>query len=352
MLKNRQLATELKAVTEHQSRAGMTVVELLVVLTVIAVLLALILPAVQSSRESSRRLRCAANLSNIGRALQGYETVRRRFPTAQQPPFKNGDSWIARFHSPHFVLLPHLEQSALFNQIDPNLQQPFWRYDVRTPDIPDSVLSVAGTPVDVFRCPSDAGEFGNNYRFCAGSDIWFVEHTLHGYDPTRAGLFMALEEYSAADIRDGLSNTIGVSEKRKSDVGEEWDAETDFWWTGLSSISGDWPTREEILDVCRALSGTPPSFHPSTGGTWFLSTFAYASYNHAAPPNAPFADASIEPYTRRDQLPGAGVYKASSRHSGGVNCLFMDGSVRFFSDSVDLDVWRSLATRAGGEVRG
>ena len=105
--------------TKHHCRAGMTIVELLVALTVIAVLLALILPAVQASRESSRRIQCVSNLSNMGRALHGYETIHQRFPAAHPPNRRNGDSWIVRFHSPHFSLLPHLEQTALFNQIDP-----------------------------------------------------------------------------------------------------------------------------------------------------------------------------------------------------------------------------------------
>lgn len=325
----------------------MTVLELLVALTVIAVLLALIVPAVQSSRENSRRLQCVSNLANIGSALHGYETMHQRFPPAHPQNVRYGHSWIVRFHSPHLSLLPHLEHATLFNEIDPRAPQPYWRWDAPHHDIPDSVVSLARTPLDVFRCPSDSGAFGNNYRFCAGPGIWLLDYPDDGDEP---GPFMALDECRIADIRDGLSNTIGVSEKRKSDLGLEWDRETDFWWTGLSGVSGPRPTREEILNVCRAQSGRPPSYHPSTGGTWFLSSCAYTSYNHAAPPNAPFADACVDVYNRPDQAPGGGVYKASSSHPHGVNCLFMDGNVRFFNDSIDVGVWQALATRAGGEV--
>jgi prepilin-type processing-associated H-X9-DG protein len=41
---------------------------------------------------------------------------------------------------------------------------------------------------------------------------------------------------------------------------------------------------------------------------------------------------------------------AASRHDGGTNFAFLDGSVHFIKNSIDLNVYRSLSTRAGGEV--
>jgi hypothetical protein len=41
-----------------------------------------------------------------------------------------------------------------------------------------------------------------------------------------------------------------------------------------------------------------------------------------------------------------------SRHVGGVHCLLGDGAVRFVSENIDLNNWRALATRSGGEVQG
>jgi prepilin-type N-terminal cleavage/methylation domain-containing protein len=63
-----------------QSRRGMTIVELLVVVAVIAALLALILPAVQGSREAARRTVCLNHLRNVGCALHGHLLARGRFP--------------------------------------------------------------------------------------------------------------------------------------------------------------------------------------------------------------------------------------------------------------------------------
>jgi len=49
-------------------------------------------------------------------------------------------------------------------------------------------------------------------------------------------------------------------------------------------------------------------------------------------------------------LPLDGSFPATSYHSGGVNTLMMDGSVRFVRDEIAILVWRGLASRAGGEV--
>ncbi|MCH7990121.1 MAG: DUF1559 domain-containing protein, partial [Planctomycetes bacterium] len=67
--------------------------------------------------------------------------------------------------------------------------------------------------------------------------------------------------------------------------------------------------------------------------------------------NASFPDWTSFPCIPLYQSPdGPCIFKASSRHPGGVNCLFMDGSVRFLADEIDLNVWRALSTRAGGEL--
>ena len=46
------------------------------------------------------------------------------------------------------------------------------------------------------------------------------------------------------------------------------------------------------------------------------------------------------------------VVPPSSAHTGGVNVLLGDGSVRFVTDTIDLPTWRALGTRNGGEVLG
>ena len=68
-------------------------------------------------------------------------------------------------------------------------------------------------------------------------------------------------------------------------------------------------------------------------------------YNHAMTPNAPTFDCGNASHN-------AGLTAARSRHAGGVSVLLCDGSVRFVGDSIDLGIWRALATKSGGEVLG
>lgn len=67
-------------------------------------------------------------------------------------------------------------------------------------------------------------------------------------------------------------------------------------------------------------------------------------YNHILPPNAHDLDCVI------NSNPEVGYTGARAHHGAGVNVLFLDGSTRFISDSVELNVWRAMATRSGGEV--
>src|SRR5437868_1095051 len=102
-------------------KKAFTLVELLVVIAIIGVLVALLLPAIQAAREAARRAQCKNNLKQIGLALHNYESARRAFPPGFISTPKNnvlnaegtgpGWGWGA-------YILPHLEESATFQQID------------------------------------------------------------------------------------------------------------------------------------------------------------------------------------------------------------------------------------------
>jgi prepilin-type processing-associated H-X9-DG protein len=45
-----------------------------------------------------------------------------------------------------------------------------------------------------------------------------------------------------------------------------------------------------------------------------------------------------------------GATTASSRHPGGANITFADGSNRFANNDIDVNVWQAWGSRNGGEI--
>ncbi len=94
-------------------RRGMTIIEVLVVVTIIGVLIALLIPAVQSARDASRRVQCANNLKQIGLALLSYENANKHFPSGYVSNFdKDGNDTGPGWGWCSFIL-PQMEENAI-----------------------------------------------------------------------------------------------------------------------------------------------------------------------------------------------------------------------------------------------
>ncbi len=311
----------------RQSRRGFTLIELLVVIAIIAILVALLLPAVQQAREAARRTQCKNNLKQLGLALHNYHDVHSCIPIADVDGTVNPVSAHAR-------LLPYIEQTNLYNQV--NFNVPY-----------DHVLNTVPrmTELPAFRCPSDPTPLPaaiggrNNYYWNAGSGIVMYSSGAVG-QPAANGIVFHNQRIRFNDITDGLSNTAGMSEKLTGD--------------GSNGIStpridtyrpGTYPnTPDEAVTQCNAanVSDLTQQGYSNVGGPWLQQYHSTNQYNHVLPPNG---RSCMFP-------PGRIATTSNSRHTGGVQTLLCDGSVRFVSENVDLRTWRFLGSIGGGEING
>ena len=313
-------------------RGGFTLIELLVVVGVIALLASLLIPAVMASREAARNAQCRNNLKQFGLALHNFEAGRGEFPAGQGLP----DGEPVGFAPPHVVLLPYLERADALAALD-------------RPGHEDGM----GAVVAGFACPSDPVGGGTNYRACTGSGLRAPQPyhpDLDGLPDRLAGAFRIYAGLPASAVRDGLTQTAAVSERRKSGPGAGWDPATDYWYTAFNAGRRDAAAADELIEFCAGFEGTPARFQPDAGRAWAHSHFVDTLYNHAAGPNPPFPDCSLLSVYSVIEPPGGGLHAATSYHPGGVNVLALDGAVHFAADAVDLALWRALATVEGGEA--
>jgi prepilin-type N-terminal cleavage/methylation domain-containing protein len=299
------------------AKRAFTLIELLVVIAIIGILVGLLLPAVQKAREASNLLSCRNNLKQIGLAMHNYHDAQGTFPVgildpSPWPQFDTGPGW-----GWGALLLPYLEQSIVYNQIN-------FKLDVGDP----SMATVISTQLKVFKCPSDMdiGTFTitsnpaatnvnpppqpgswvlaqGNYVACNGND-GVDDYTT----PPHTGSFLrAVKGFKVADITDGLSNTFFVCDRPHTLSYSSW--------VGC-------PT------------GAANPFLQSPGNFGAESTLVMCHAGQTGP-NTP------------------GVFDADSTwspHQVGVPYLFGDGSVHFITNDIDIPTWMALATCSGGET--
>ncbi|MFO0956074.1 MAG: DUF1559 domain-containing protein [Isosphaeraceae bacterium] len=308
------------------SRRGFTLIELLVVIAIIGVLIALLLPAVQQAREAARRIQCTNNLKQVGIAMHNYHDSRGSLPPGTVGCC-NG-TWQA-------FILPHLEQGALFNSY--NFDRPRYSEPQNT--------TVTFSFVNTLLCPSDArskptstalgaanagfitahnyvANFGttdidqrdliNGVSF-AGAPFTYIAHysNANHIDTPNKG-----QTISFANITDGLSNTILNSEVV---VGKGVDLRGVTWWTDATTFTTFLAPNSNLFDQM-----------------YSANACGYPLNNNTPCKVVPLLDPLMT--------------GARSFHTGGVNVLMADGSVRFIKNSINLATWRALSSTRGNEV--
>jgi len=306
-------------------QSGFTLIELLVVIAIIAVLIALLLPAVQAAREAARRVQCVNNMKQIGLALHNYNSSTGLFPPGYSSFWKrdSGDAGTAEDDiGPGWawgsLILPQMEQPALANAINFNLTMTY----------PEN-NTVQLLRVNSYLCPSDStplqvpvrdeGNTTTVYTVGTGNYVGMYGTGEVGAAPGRGnGMFFRNSRITFADITDGTSQTLAVGERSHN--------LSYVTWTG------------------RAVGGYLFKTSSFEGGTDTFAVEPEESFTMIIGP------VGVEDGPRTPNHPMAHVEDYWSRHPGGVNFLFADGSVRFIKNSISPSIFQSLATRAGGEV--
>jgi len=327
--------------TSH--RPAFTLVELLVVIAIIGVLVALLLPAVQAAREAARRSSCQNNMKQMGLALLNYENSIGTLP--------GGQTDTADYYSVNAQILPYLEQGNAHDQID-------FESFLYT----EANKAAGEAKPGVYLCPSDPQQGGEAYDWGGSNGETFMGWTnyhsnagswvrLAGWD----GVFGPVERTAGKDpleplklsrIVDGLSNTAafaevanGLAPDTASGAGAG-DPIADCFEFGTGPNGGtlavardtflakDWRTAQVPWGGEWRYRGYP----------WLEGTVWRTWYNHLLPPNS---------VCWRPNSWWEIVTPASSYHSGVVNVVKLDGSVRTISEDIDPDVWLECGTRDG-----
>lgn len=244
-------------------------------------------------------------------------------------------------YSIHARILPFIEQDNLHARVD---------FAVGYAAQPD----ICRTRIPLYRCPSDPKDgtrfdsgvefYPTNYGFCIGTWLGLNQQTATGGD----GAFGYNLRHRFAEIPDGLSNTLAATDVKSF---------TPALLDGNNPSAPNTPPPETPAQVV-AYGGT---FDPDYCHTqWVTGRTLQSGMTTTFPPNTqvPYTTGGVTydvDFTSARVGPGTPVHTyrvvtARSYHSGGVNALRMDGSVRFVTNSISQATWRAMGTRDGGEV--
>jgi len=299
-------------------RRGFTLVELLVVIAIIGVLVALLLPAVQSARESARRMSCGNNLKQFGIAIHNYHDTHLVFPTsisyAREGPRPtaepNGKGWI-------LSILPFMEQQTLFAQFEPGFRGFFGsNLGLKVPECRTAMK----TRIKVIECPSD----GQSKRIETNQAQW-------------GGIETAVTNYKGVIGDTRMGGTASIHQGTTPDCHNTLGCNGFFYRNNYQE-----PTRLAMVTDGTSntfMVGEDVPIHNIHSAAYFANgdyASCHGPLNYFPNPPTP----TVWP----------NMISFRSRHpSGGQFCL-ADGSVRFIAQNINHTIYRETCTKAGGET--
>lgn len=381
-------------VMPKRAKKGFTLIELLVVIAIIAILIALLLPAVQQAREAARRSQCKNNLKQIGLSLMNYHDVHRAFcpgvtlgsdAAPANSTISNGMSWT-------YNILPFFDQAPLFKKINSKIAYTDPVHAARFA----TILTAA-------RCPSDAGpdqdgsggvaDMGLS-NYVGNYGVGMPSAVAHPTDVQ--GIMGVNTKVRIRDVKDGMSNVMLAAERRNPKICNQqgWnpgsgivDGGADptvvgvlgpctFWGAMANSPAilpqytmnalpqqspaAGLPALYQVLGITRSgdvaankpgemnrltgvLTGASPALTGiAAGGTWSPGAAGTVKINktvgNTKTMSGDFQDAT-----------GVGF---SSWHTGGMQAVLGDGTVRFMSENIDSTIFENLSRKSDGKTLG
>ncbi len=369
-----------------RTKKGFTLIELLVVIAIIAILIALLLPAVQQAREAARRSQCKNNLKQIGLAMMNYHDVHRAFspgvtvaagsdaitaPTASPAKLPFGTS---NFLGWTYHILPFFDQAPLFKKYNSKV-------DFRDNTAPNLNGTLSSTILSAARCPSDSGpdqdtgggvEDMGTANYVANYGVGMPDDNVN--PRSVQGIYGANTRTRIRDVKDGMSNVILAAERRNPSICQGWAVGggpanavgalggCTFWaaangavgtsaqfepangQTPVPTAAGDQALYQILGTTHSGVTGTLPlvgSFTPNvawaTGGV--LGTIK---------PNKTFENG----FTMSGDYQNATTVGFSSWHTGGLQAVLGDGTVRFLSENIDSTIYENLSRKSDGKTLG
>jgi hypothetical protein len=310
---------QTRFIAARKCRVGLTVVEVLVAIGVVGLLMAIALPAIQGSREASRRATCCSHQHQLAIASQHHVSVHGVYPGSTYGPFTD--------------LLSYVEAQMPTNE--------------------------ARHRIEVYQCPDEPHE--------AWGDAWDMSYRMNNgsqihLDPTErlpaTGVHPDGAPLRPRDVTDGESNTAMYSERMYIEQWLNTSQPTEvleiyrrnpviwIWRVGATYIHGD---EDAYTAACLDPSRRSTFRHPRPFVNPDLFTLSHR-YDHLLPPNVPGCSWVEPPAPVLTWSIGfSNSNPANSGHPGGVVMAYCDGGTKFIGNSVDLAVWRAIGTRAGSE---